>query len=109
MEADGLDFGPAAVAAAASAISDRYKTVKPRLVGARIPVTVVKALAADPTIRHSERGRELLRLLTLHAIAPDDWAALVAAVPAHRRAMIVKLAESLSLTWQQFADELRRR
>lgn len=109
MEADGLDFGPAAVAAASSAISDRYKTVKPRRVGARIPVTVVKALAADPTVRHSERGRELLRLLTLHAIEPDDWAALVAAVPSHRRAMIVKLAESLSLTWQQFADELRRR
>jgi hypothetical protein len=50
-----------------------------------------------------------LRLLTLQAIAPDEWAALVDAVPAHRTAMIVRLAESLSLTWQQFADELRRR
>ncbi|HEV3171283.1 MAG TPA: hypothetical protein VGZ32_13115 [Actinocrinis sp.] len=109
MEADELELGPTSVSAASSAISDRYKTVKPRRVGARIPVTVVKALAADPTVRHSERGRELLRLLTLHAIAPDEWAALVDAVPAHRAAMIVKLAESLSLTWQQFADELRRR
>jgi hypothetical protein len=109
VEADELELGPTSVSAASSAISDRYKTVKPRRVGARIPVTVVKALAADPTVRHSERGRELLRLLTLHAIAPDEWAALVDAVPAHRAAMIVKLAESLSLTWQQFADELRRR
>ena len=108
MEADELEFR-APASPPRSAISDRYKTVKPRRVGARIPVTVIKALAADPTVRHSERGRELLRLLTLHAIAPADWAALVDAVPPHRAAMIVKLAESLSLTWQQFADELRRR
>jgi hypothetical protein len=109
VEADELEFGPAPVSAASSAISARYKTVKPRRVGARIPVTVVKALAADPAMRHSERGRELLRLLTRHALPPEEWAALVDAVPTHRAAMIVKLAESLSLTWQQFADELRRR
>lgn len=109
MEAGELELGPTAVTPASSAISDRYKTVKPRRVGARIPVTVVRALAADPTLRHSERGRELLRLLTLHAVAPDEWAAMVGAVPAHRASVIVKLAESLSLTWQQFADELRRR
>lgn len=109
MELDELEFGPTTVSAAPSALHDRYKTVKPRRVGARIPVTAVKALAADPTVRHSERGRELLRLLALHTIAPDEWAALVDAVPAHRSAMIVQLAESLSLTWQQFADELRRR
>jgi len=109
MEGDELEFGLTTVSPASSAISDRYKTVKPRRVGARIPLTVIKALAADPTIRHSERGRELLRLVTLHAIAPDEWAAMVDAVPAHRSAMIVKLAEGLSLTWQQFADELRRR
>jgi hypothetical protein len=109
VEADELEFGPASVSSAPSAISDRYKTTKPRRVGARIPVTVVKAFAADPTVRQSERGRELLRLLTLHTIAPEEWAALVDAVPAYRTAMIVKLAESISLTWQQFADELRRR
>jgi hypothetical protein len=109
VDIDEPEFEPRSVAAASSAISDRYKTVKPRLVGARIPVAAVKALTADPTLRHSERGRELLRLLALQAMAPADWVALVDAVPAHRRAVILQLAESLSLTWQQFADELRRR
>jgi hypothetical protein len=99
----------AAASPVASRGADRYKIMKPRRVGAKIPVRAVKALAMDPSLRHTERGRDLLRLLALHAIEPDGWAGLVEAVPAHRVDALVALAESLSLTWQQFADELRRR
>lgn len=77
--------------------------------GRAVPGSLVKMLAADPSLRLNEQGRGLLRLLGVQAIDPAQWSNLVDVVPAHRADVVIELAESFSKTWGRFADELKRR
>lgn len=74
-----------------------------------LPSSLVKMLAADPSLRLNEQGRGLLRLLVTQTIDPAQWETLVDVVPAHRADVVIELAESFSATWSRFADELKRR
>ncbi|GAA1939723.1 ParB/RepB/Spo0J family partition protein [Kitasatospora viridis] len=80
-----------------------------RPVGQGIPVALVRTLAADPSIKLTDRGRDLLRLLATQALGPGDWSDLLAAVPSHRAEAVITLADGLATAWRQFADELRER
>jgi hypothetical protein len=63
---------------------------------------LLESLKKDPSIRFSENGRALLRLLDLMAL-PDDG------VPSHCGAAIVAAARRISGSWEEFADLVERR
>jgi len=71
-----------------------------------VPVSVVRKLVQDPSLRHKEEGRRLLRMLQQCAIGADDWAALIAAVPPHCTGVVRQLALQYARTWSTFAEQL---
>ncbi|KUN58664.1 transcriptional regulator [Streptomyces canus] len=73
------------------------------------PVSIVEKLLRDPSLRHKEEGRNLLRLLQQNAIGMQEWSELTSAVPPHCGALVVDLARKYAETWQQFAQELDER
>lgn len=60
-------------------------------------------LRADPALRLRETGRELLRLLNLTSISPEEWDRLVAVVPPAHRAAVVQLARACGARWAELA------
>ncbi|MER5642206.1 transcriptional regulator [Kitasatospora sp. NPDC002227] len=73
------------------------------------PVPVLEKLVRDPSLRHKEEGRQLLRLLQQNAMVPMEWSELAAAVPTHCGALVVALARQCAETWSEFAQELDER
>ncbi|WP_214110399.1 ParB/RepB/Spo0J family partition protein [Acrocarpospora catenulata] len=70
---------------------------------------ILQTLRKDPSLRLTDPGRELLRLLHSRAIAVGDWRDLVDAVPAHCMDSVARLARDCAEAWGQFATELQRR
>ncbi|MFF4383426.1 winged helix-turn-helix transcriptional regulator [Kitasatospora sp. NPDC001547] len=70
------------------------------------PLELMEKLLRDPSLRHKEEGRHLLRLLQQNALGNQMWAKLAAAVPAHCRNLVVDLARQYAETWTDFAQEL---
>ena len=66
------------------------------------------SLRNDPSLRFSESGRILLRLLSAHAIEPSRWEQLGGDVPPHCRGAVAELSRSCARAWQEFADQLDR-
>ncbi|MFF4764710.1 ParB N-terminal domain-containing protein [Streptomyces sp. NPDC001292] len=73
------------------------------------PGYVLDKLLKDPSLRHKEEGRQLLRLLQNNAVGPQKWGQLTAAVPPHCSALVVDLARQYAQTWLEFAQELDER
>jgi len=68
------------------------------------PAPVLKKLLRDPSLRHNQEGRNLLRVLQQNAIGmPSE---LTVVVPPHCRELVVKLARQYAETWYEFAREL---
>ncbi|MDX5565181.1 winged helix-turn-helix transcriptional regulator [Streptomyces sp. ID05-04B] len=70
------------------------------------PVELLDKLLRDPSLRHKEDGRRLLRLLQQNALGDQRWAKLAAVVPTHCRDLVVDLARQYAETWSEFAQEL---
>ncbi|MFE1312117.1 winged helix-turn-helix transcriptional regulator [Streptomyces sp. NPDC058755] len=70
------------------------------------PVELLDKLIRDPSLRHKEDGRHLLRLLQQNALANQMWSKLAAVVPTHCRDLVVDLARQYAETWSEFAQEL---
>ncbi|MFI5756936.1 streptomycin biosynthesis protein [Streptomyces sp. NPDC051569] len=68
--------------------------------------TVVQRLRTDPSLRYSENGRTLLRLMEAHAMTSEKWATLANSVPAHRRHAIATLAMDCAKGWRTIAEQL---
>jgi hypothetical protein len=66
----------------------------------------MEKLVRDPSLRHKEGGRHLLRLLQQSALGNQEWTQLAAAVPLHCRGLVVGLARQYAETWMEFAQEL---
>ncbi|GAA4547962.1 ParB/RepB/Spo0J family partition protein [Amycolatopsis samaneae] len=66
-------------------------------------------LQRDPSLRYTEAGRDLLRLLDAHAADADRWTWLVAGVPVHRRTEVAHAARGCAQSWLRFARELEER
>ena len=79
---------------------------------ARAPVldraAVVNRLKADPALRYSETGRNLLRLLSLHTLWTEDWEAIVHNVPPHCSGLVAELARQFADLWTDFATRTDR-
>lgn len=73
------------------------------------PTVVLEKLMRDPSLRHKEEGRQLLRLLQQTAVKGREWSELTAAVPAHCGALVVDLARQRAAAWLEFAQELDER
>ena len=70
------------------------------------PATVVEKLLRDPSLRHKQEGRQLLRLLQQNAIGTREWSELTSVVPSHCGSLVVDLARQCAETWMEFAREL---
>ncbi|WP_208325826.1 ParB and winged helix-turn-helix domain-containing protein [Amycolatopsis arida] len=71
--------------------------------------TALRNLRQDPSLRFSESGRLLLRLLEAATLLQREWCRLSEAVPAHHADVVVMVARSCGLTWHAFATELERK
>lgn len=71
--------------------------------------TILQSLMKDPSLRHTNTGRELLRWLCIHVITADTWPGLIEAVPPHCAEVVAELARQCARTWGQFAHELHQR
>lgn len=70
------------------------------------PATLVVRLRSDPTLRFSETGRALLRLLEARSVTPDQWAAIAANVPPHWRDTVARMAAECADAWRSFSETL---
>ncbi len=77
-----------------------------RLKLARDPAVVLDKLVRDPSLRHKEEGRNLLRILRQNAIGMEHWIDLTQAVPPHCGSLVIELARRYADTWLAFAQEL---
>ncbi|MFF7459349.1 transcriptional regulator [Kitasatospora sp. NPDC008115] len=67
---------------------------------------IMKRLLRDPSLRHKEEGRRLLRLLQQNSITSEDWYSLTTAVPPHSAALISRMARMVADSWLGLAQEL---
>ncbi|MFF4416817.1 ParB N-terminal domain-containing protein [Streptosporangium sp. NPDC001559] len=66
-------------------------------------------LMKDPSLRSAERGRHLLRLLSVNAALAEssDW--LVGVVPEYCVGLVCQVAMENAAVWERFAENLQRR
>ncbi|MFD5574093.1 ParB N-terminal domain-containing protein [Streptomyces cadmiisoli] len=70
---------------------------------------LVNSLRKDPSLRFSESGRTLLRLLDACTVGPQEWTRISDNVPLHRVECIAIAARECSRAWQGFVTELEQR
>jgi ParB-like chromosome segregation protein Spo0J len=70
---------------------------------------LIHNLRKDPSLRFSESGRTLLRLLEAAGVEPQEWTRISENVPTHCVEIIAAAARECSQAWQEFATDLERR
>ncbi|WP_242439019.1 ParB/RepB/Spo0J family partition protein [Streptomyces sp. CB00455] len=75
----------------------------------RTSLDMLRGLTSDPSLRHSESGRQFLRWLHTHFVLDDAWRQQVDSVPPHSTATVAELALQCSHAWRRFAEELASR
>ncbi|MFJ2647247.1 streptomycin biosynthesis protein [Streptomyces sp. NPDC087420] len=68
---------------------------------------LVRRLTADPALRFTDTGRNLLRLLALHTVREEEWDAIVNNVPPHCTDIVADLARQFADLWSEFAVRVR--
>jgi ParB-like chromosome segregation protein Spo0J len=66
----------------------------------------VEKLLRDPSLRSNERGKGMLRLLYVNAVAAERLPDIATGVPPHCVSIVVQLAHQYAKMWQDFASEL---
>jgi ParB-like chromosome segregation protein Spo0J len=92
--------------------TDGIRTRKPQPVGSVAPeafADLVEHLAADPSLRSSDAGRKVLRLLAMHNLPAEGWEHLAAQVPPHRLDEVRSLAIGCATAWNELAARLAER
>ncbi|WP_330343209.1 ParB/RepB/Spo0J family partition protein [Streptomyces sp. NBC_00557] len=69
---------------------------------------ITEALRRDPSLRFSEAGRSLLRLLDACALVTRERRRIAATVPAHCKEPLARLAHGYAGAWRLLADDLAR-
>jgi hypothetical protein len=70
------------------------------------PASMMVRLLRDPSLRSSERGKRVLRLLDVNAAGAEQFPDIAAAVPPHCVPVIAQLARQYAKMWQDLALEL---
>jgi hypothetical protein len=73
------------------------------------PAVVLEKLLRDPSLRHNEQGRKLLRWLQHNAIGAQERSGAIAAVPPHCSTLVAQLARHYAQMWLGLAQELDER
>jgi ParB-like chromosome segregation protein Spo0J len=73
------------------------------------PAAAVEKLLRDPSLRNTDLGKGMLRLLHTNAVGAEQLPDVATAVPPHCVGIVVQLARQYSKMWQDFAVELDRR
>jgi hypothetical protein len=73
------------------------------------PAAMLEKLLRDPSLRHTEQGRRLLRLLQINVAEAQEWPTIVSALPPHCMVTVMELAIQLEQMWLCFSRELERR
>ncbi|MFF4486747.1 transcriptional regulator [Streptomyces sp. NPDC001544] len=84
-------------------------SAKTTAVVSRQAKVAVKSLAADPSLRFTESGRALLRLLLARVVEAEELEAFLDAIPPHCVSTMADLAQDMASTWGQFSHQLRKR
>ncbi|MEU9336632.1 ParB/RepB/Spo0J family partition protein [Streptomyces sp. NPDC048290] len=66
-------------------------------------------LRVDPSLRYTDTGRVLLRLLDARLLSTDERALLATGIPSHCTTTVANLARVLGAAWQQLAADLEQR
>jgi len=69
-------------------------------------MALLARLKQDPSLRFTEAGRTLIRLLSVHALGEQERMQLLDNVPTHCRGIVAELAHACVHTWQQLATQL---
>ncbi|MFB7874098.1 ParB/RepB/Spo0J family partition protein [Nocardia sp. NPDC056064] len=69
----------------------------------------LSALQRDPSLRLTESGRMLLRLLSGRSMEPREWEEMIAGIPPHQVELIARMARAYASDWSRFADRLAAR
>lgn len=90
----------------------RLDDIADKIIDAQMPTervaATVQRLKADPTLRYTETGRCLLRLLHLHLIEAAGWQKICANIPPHCSIIVANLARQCAYMWLQLSEELER-
>jgi len=83
---------------------------EPLPIGTRVPPDgrgsdLLQRLRRDPSVRSSERGRALLRLLSVVAIAINACNEFAEAAPIHCSGTIAEIARKNARAWQEIAEK----
>jgi hypothetical protein len=70
------------------------------------PAAAVEKLLRDPSLRSSERGKGMLRLLHANTAGAGQLQGMAFAIPPHCVAIVLQLARQYADMWQNFAREL---
>jgi ParB-like chromosome segregation protein Spo0J len=79
---------------------------RPDVAPASDHAVLIKRLMADPALRFSETGRNLLRLLALHTLRKEEWEAIISNVPPHCSDIVADLARQFADLWSEFAERV---
>ena len=79
-----------------------------RAAGLHDAQSVLRKLRNDPSLRHSEVGRALLRWLHGHSVDPGQWDNVSHSIPPHSVPLIVSLARHNASAWEELASELEK-
>ncbi|MGW7521043.1 transcriptional regulator [Streptomyces sp. NPDC054796] len=94
-------------------LTEQLSEPKPRHNWARRPreksASLLEPLVHDPSVRNSEMGRRLLRVMQFNVIGIHRWFELAEAVPPHCDALVIALARQNADTWREFAQALDER
>jgi hypothetical protein len=72
-------------------------------------LSCLRRLRSDPSFRHHETGRMVLRLLDTNIVIAAEQDRLVNGVPMHSVNAVAQVAIQYALAWQEFADQLENR
>jgi hypothetical protein len=73
------------------------------------PLSALRTLRRDPSLRYSVTGRALLRWLHMTALDRDGWRRLAGDLPEHCADTVADLARGCATELRRFADELAAR
>lgn len=71
--------------------------------------TLLDQLRRDPSLRFSEPGRTLLRLLDSHSIPDKTRTQLAHSIPPHCAGAVARIARACAASWTQFAEQIESR
>ena len=74
----------------------------------RDPISALETLRRDPSLRFSNSGRALLRLLDGYVMVTEEAEMITRSVPLHCTGLVADAARAYAKAWQQLAESIER-